>query len=301
MERKTDYLKNKFGLVIYYLVESGFSYEYIQHKIVHDKYFLFFENNDLDSFLNKPIENIINEKFGKQIYIDYSRPISSEVFWAGQMYITLLLNHQIPLQRSILVYPLEKMISLFNPYHEMNESQLCERYLEDERHRSILKLLIDNSVTIRQLSILTNISQRTLISYMNNERLYSMTLSNASILANFLDVSPIIFSKTSNYSPDITILLEDDNFRDYFLSTIEEYTYTPKNEIVVISGNEDKHKIRDLLKQSRLLIDINHFTLIKNYNNAVKYISLSKKEIECLSNITISKFKISLPKGTLLF
>ena len=297
----TSEAKNKFGLLINYLVDSGFSYEYIQHQIIHNKYFLFFENNDLNSFLNKPIENIINEVFGKQIYIDYAKPISSEIFWAGQMYITLLLNYQIPIQRSFLVYPLEKMIDLFNPYHEMNESQLCDRYLEDEKHTSVFRLLIDESVTIRQLSIMTSISQRTLISYMNNERLYSMTLANASTLSNFFDVTPIIFTKISNYSPDIAILLNDDGFRDCFLTIIEEYTFVPKDEIEVISSVEDKHKTRELLTRKKLLINISNFTLIKKYNNAVKYISLSKKVIEYLSNKTIVKFKESLPKGTLLF
>ena len=168
-------LKKKFGLMLCYLFDAGFSLEYISHKIVHDSFFLFFENNDALSFLQLPIETIVEKVFLKRVYIDYSKPVQSELFWAGTMYVSLLLNKRVPLQRSVLILPLAKMVSLFDPYHEMNDAQLLQRYDEEEQRQSVLKLLNDQGLSMRQLSMILGINLNTLLSYTDNRKLFAMS------------------------------------------------------------------------------------------------------------------------------
>lgn len=297
-------IKTRFGLLINYLVESGFSYELIEHKIIHNKCFLFFEDNNVEVFLSKPIENIIGEVFGKQVYIDYSKSIASDVFWAGQMYITLLANYYVPIQRSLLIYPLSKMIGLFNPYHEMNDDQLCQRYLEDEKTTSVLKKLIDKELIIKNLSFLIGIKEKTLLSYKDNERLFAMSLENATKLADFFEVPIQIFNKESNYSPDINVLLDDIQFKEAYIQILSEYLIVDKSLIILSKNELDKGEQKTLLDQGKIMITIHpdHLILIKKKNSSVKYIKfIKKKAMACLSKTAIKRFKESLPEGTLLF
>ena len=165
--------KKRFGLLLYHFIDAGFSYEHIERVVIHDPFFLFFEQNRLDDFLSVPIEDIIENIFHKKVYIDYSKQVAAEIFWAGEMYITLLLNERIPLQRSMIICPILKMISFFNPYHEMNDYHLCKRYLEEEKKASVLKFLMGGKTSIRKLSFLTAINQRSLTNYLCNDRLFS--------------------------------------------------------------------------------------------------------------------------------
>ena len=140
MENNVSQLKKRFSLLLNHLLRSGLTQEYIEEKIVRDPYFLFLENNDVDSFLKTPFETIIKKVFSKEVYIDYSLSPISEYIWAGEMYITIALNENIPLQRLFLLLPISVMLSLFNPYHEMNNYQLVKRYIDKYDKKSIIKL-----------------------------------------------------------------------------------------------------------------------------------------------------------------
>lgn len=295
-------IKSKFGTLLYQLIASGFSYEYIEHQIVHNPYFLFFERNDIDSFLSAPIENIVFGVFHKQIYIDYSRPLASEIFWAGQMYISLLLNYSVPLQRSILIYPLEKMISLFNPYHEMGNDKLCKRYLEDEKRTSVLKRLLQlEDITTVRLSLLTGINKNTVIRYTNNDALLSMSIQNASSLASFFEVPECVFAKESSFVPDFNVLFEDSAFQSTFRDVLRECFNTKNEDIVFVDDTSDRKKTLTLLQNHATVFDYRHFVLAKKRGTTLDNLALTKREIRSLGKIAIRRFKQTLPEGTVLF
>jgi len=294
-------VKTKFGLLICHLTASGFSYEHIQEKVMRDPFFLCFERNEVNRFLATPIETIVSEVFHKQIYIDYSAPIASEIFWAGQMYISLLLNHGVPLQRSLLVYPLEKMISLFNPYHEMADDRLCLRYLEDEAKTSVLKSVMEGKISARQLSVLTGISYSAAIKYQNNQTLFGMSASTASSFASLLDVPTCTFTKESAFVPSISSLMEDAAFRATYVEILSEYLSVEATEIALVESADDKKTNAALLTNHRALFDYHRFLLIKNHNRQTKITALGPSVIRAISKAAIARFKETLPKGTVLF
>lgn len=294
-------IKTKFGLLIYHLAAAGFSYEHIQEKIVRDPYFLCFERNEAETFLATPIETIVQEVFHKQIYIDYSAPIASEIFWAGQMYISLLLNYGVPLQRGFLVYPLEKMIGLFDPYHEMGDDRLCLRYLEDESKTSVLKILMDGKFTARQLSVLTGISYSAAIKYQNNQTLFGMSALTASSFASLFGVPACVFIKESSFVPDVSSFMEDAAFRSVFVMALSDYLGTEAKEISLVESTDNRKANAALLTSYRVLFDYRRFLIVKNHNGQAKTTALSPNVIRAIGKAAIARFIEALPEGTILF
>ena len=294
-------IKTKFGLLIYHLAAAGFSYEHIQEKVVRDPYFLCFERNETEAFLATPIETIVQEVFHKQIYIDYTAPFASEIFWAGQMYMSLLLNYGVPLQRSFLVYPLEKMVSLFDPYHEMGDGRLCLRYLEDEAKTSVLKTLMDGKFTARQLSVLTGISYSAAIKYQNNQTLFGMSALTASSFASLLGVPACVFIKESSFVPDISSFMEDAAFRSVFVMALSDYLGAEAKDIALIENAGDRKANAALLESHRILFEYRRFLIVKNHNGQAKTTALSPNVIRAIGKAAIARFIETLPEGTILF
>ena len=296
-------VKSKFGLLINYLLVNGVSCEYIDYKIIHDPYFLFFENNKVDNFMSTPIEDIVFSVFGKRIYINYSKPVISEFIWAGEMYITILLSYGVPIQRSFLVCPLLKMINLFNPYHEMHNSQLCSRYLEDEDNKSIFRLLMkDVGITMKKMSMLSEINQKTLLNYVNNEKLYSMSINNARKICECFNVPISTIAKESTYVPNIEELVAKNKpFRQNMMNVIIEYLDIDSNRVVDNDADSNKDFIKQALKDNKIVINPLTFTIVKKVSNRQKYVVLSEKEKLLLRKKAIKTFKPNLQNGMLMF
>ena len=51
--------KEKFGALLFHLVDEGFTSEHISFVLIHDPFFLCFEKNDINGFLETSIEEII--------------------------------------------------------------------------------------------------------------------------------------------------------------------------------------------------------------------------------------------------
>ena len=224
MENEIVGLKKKFALLINCLIASGFSYELIEERILKDPFFLFMENNEVANFLKTPIETIVKNVFKKEIYIDYDKPLISEYVWVGEMYITLSINLDIPLQRVVLLLPIAVMLSLFNPYHEMSNSHLMERYQNDFSSNSVLKLFMrEANISIRKLSILLNIKEKTLLSYQKNDILFNASINNVYRISSFFNVPVSLFLKHSNYSPFEPSFLNDDVMLNNFKTVLANY------------------------------------------------------------------------------
>lgn len=295
-------VKSKFGLLINYLLTNGVSCEFIDYKIVHDQFFLFFENNETDIFMSTPIEDIVYSVFGKRIYINHSKPVISEFIWAGEMYITLLLNYDIPIQRSFLICPLIRMINLFNPYHEMHNSQLCNKYIEEENNKSIFRLLLKNvGLTARKLSYITGISQGTLLKYVDNKKLYTMPVVTAQKICEAFDIPLSTITKESNYVPDIHNLLKNKLFNEIVINTIVEYLNIDYEKVVTNDNDADKEFIKQAIKSNKVIINTSTFTIIKRQNNKPKYVVLTNKEKLMLRKKAIKAFKPNIQSGTLMF
>ncbi|MBP5216672.1 MAG: helix-turn-helix transcriptional regulator [Bacilli bacterium] len=293
--------RKKFASLVSILAKEGFSFAFIEHKIIHDPFFLFFENNDHDSFLAKPIEEIVLEVYGKRIYMDYGEALPGELVWASQMYVTLLLNYEIPLQRSFLAFPIIKMLSFFEPYHEMGDYAFCQRYLEEEKRTSILKLLLHRGISIRRLSTLLGIKQPTLQSYMDNEKLFAMSLENARKISDFFAIPIAAISWESLYVPDTALFLEDESFKEWFISLLAAYWNLDEVKVDYSANAIGRQDVKASLSMGRIVVDPHHFVMAKRQNNATAFDQLSETEIRFLQKKAIAHLKETLPEGQLLF
>ena len=154
-------LKKTFGKMIAAFVEAGgLLPSQITAMMLETDYFDFFERDGQEA-VKEYAEKSFSRMFFEIYHSELHSPVSDNVgpfYWAGIQYMNLFLNYQIPLKQLFLLCPLEKMISYFPVYHEMNEASLCKRVIESDLTQSILRALRKSrSLSVRQLSLLTGI------------------------------------------------------------------------------------------------------------------------------------------------
>ena len=300
MDNEPKELKKRFSLLLNHLLRSGLTQEYIEEKIVRDPYFLFMENNDIESFLKTPFETIIKRVFNKEVYIDYSLPLVSEYVWAGEMYITIALNENIPLQRLFLLMPISVMLSLFNPYHEMNNYQLVKRYIDEYDKKSVLKLLAkEKDLSIREIAALTGISNKTLLSYLDNKKLFKASSNNVYLLSSFFNVPFCLLNKESAFLSFSSSYLKDYQILSSFIIALSNYLDIDVHQILINQSNLDLEKVEAV--KDKYIFHVNSLSVItvKRNKKFIKY--LDKNEVAYLGKEALNDIKNNLPEGTLLF
>ena len=300
MDNEPKELKKRFSLLLNYLLRSGLRQEYIEEKIVRDPYFLFLENNDVEAFLKTPFETIFKKVFLKETYIDYSLPLISEYIWAGEMYITIALNENIPLQRLFLLMPINVMLSLFNPYHEMNNYQLVKRYIDEYDKKSVLKLLAkEKDLSIREIAALTGISNKTLLSYLDNKKLFKASSNNIYLLSSFFNVPICLLNKESAFLSFSSSYLKDYQILSSFIIALSNYLDIDVHQILINQSDPDLEKVEAL--KDKYIFHVNSLSVItvKRNKKFVKY--LDKNEVAYLGKEALNDIKNNLPEGTLLF
>ena len=300
MENNAIQLKKRFPLLLNYLLCSGFRQEYIEEKIVKDPYFLFLENNEVETFLKTPFETIFKKVFLKEAYIDYSLPLISEYIWAGEMYITIALNENIPLQRLFLLMPISVMLSLFNPYHEMNNYQLVKRYIDEYDKKSVLKLLAkEKGLSIREVAALTAISQKTLQSYLDNEKLFRASINNIYLLSNFFSVPICLLNKQSSYMPFSDFYLNDYQILSDFIVYLSTYLNIDIHDILIDKITLNVNEV--VAQKDKYIFHISSLSLvnIKKKKKVIRY--LNEEEKLYLGKLALDATKKKLTEGMLLF
>ena len=300
MDNEPKELKKRFSLLLNHLLRSGLTQEYIEEKIVKDTYFLFLENNEVESFLKTPFETIIKRVFNKEVYIDYSLPLISEYIWAGEMYITIALNENIPLQRLFLLLPISVMLSLFSPYHEMNNYQLVKRYIDEYDKKSVLKLLTkEKDLSIREIAALTGISNKTLLSYLDNKKLFKASSNNVYLLSSFFNVPFCLLNKESAFLSFSSSYLKDYQILSSFIIALSNYLDIDVHQILIDQSNLDLEKVEAV--KDKYVFHVNSLSVItvKRNKKFIKY--LDKNEVAYLGKEALNDIKNNLPEGTLLF
>lgn len=240
----TSYIKDKFSTLLSKLVvDAKISYNQITDKLIESDFLDCFEKNNLSLFYDKSYEAIIFDLFKKETV--YSEDTDPVVYWCGQQYMNLFLNKRIPLKQLFVLCSLREMEKYYEIYHEQNPSKFIDVFMENEYKNSILKLIRNKrNYTLRELSVLTDISINTLKYYEENENLYKASYSNVEKIINILEFSDSIIKRKSSYVPSFLSLLEDNEIRTYFEEFINNYYNT--NEKVQYSLNSfsfaGKHK-----------------------------------------------------------
>ena len=214
------------------------SLESINDKIVNSSFFDFFEDNQIEVFFEQEYSTIIEKMFGINMN-DYGDEDIGPVYWAGLQYINIFLNYHIPIRQIFLLCPLDVMVGHYTIYHEMNEIELCKNFLEVEYKKSILKLLRNNNdLSIRQLSILSGISENTIRYYeLDNKHLFNASNEAIKKLSNCLSYPRVFFKKESDFIPYSPSLIDDKLFL-YELEKNVRLFYNLSGELTLTISNE---------------------------------------------------------------
>ena len=181
-----------------------------------------FEDNELSYFYDKSYESIIYSLFKKEC--SYSEGLDPVVYWCGQQYMNIFLNLRIPLKQIFVVCPISKIESYYDIYHEQNGSKLIDIFLKDDYLNSIIKILRKKrGYSLRELSLLTNISINTLKYYECNQNLYAASFKNVSKILNVLEYSYSIAREKTDYIPNYISLLTIDEIKESFENYICSY------------------------------------------------------------------------------
>lgn len=283
-------VKNKFSSLIARLHDIGFTDDLISKTIVEHPFFDLFENNKCLYFLRTPLEQIVNGVFNKKdVFIDYDKPIVSEYLWAGNMYFSLMNEFHIPLERLFLIWPLDVMVNKFTPYHEMPTNSLFDNYLKEEKKIGILRALKNKSgISNRQLAKLTNISESTIASYYDNEKLFKASYQNICLLANVFEAKISIFKKKSSFVMVSTYLFTEENFVQKFKQELIKYFDTDEN-IYFVRTYKDNDELLQMGKKYKTFIYLPDFALIKYYHERLEYKFLKDNQINMLVMNTLTK------------
>ena len=270
--------KEKFARLLTYLYfDAKIELDNISKAMVDSSFLDIFENNKLNDFMAMSVETM-----GKTLFPQLNAPYQDsgkdigEIYWSGLQYMNILMNYRIPLRTIFILLPLKEMVKKFLIYHEMNEIELCRDFMKYEyKSVSILKYFrINASLSVRELSFLTNIPEVTIKYLENNDNLYSATNKNLEPLARVLHIDPIFFKRKSSFIPVTYSILNSYEFAVEMSKTIGDYylkgDWPDLNIKFYKDKNLEKGKAYLIVENSsflivngkEILIDDNVFTII---------------------------------------
>lgn len=241
-------LYDYFGYVFEYGFSHKYSFDYMQNRIANSKAIKDIENKSDCSFLiNSSLKDVI-----KDIYELKNNDFAVEIhpntvsFWVAEAYLRLSFRFHKSLSFIFLYIPIEEMIRMFSPYHEMDWSHLYHDFEQTVLDSSLLRKILDyKHLSINKLSQLTGISKNTLTSYLNDQRLMEAKFDYIYKISQVLDIDIAVFAnKVNNYEKDelekpftnkelfSTLAMY---FLSYYSSEIanRNYVYDKQNELYV--------------------------------------------------------------------
>lgn len=273
-------VKERFALLLAKLHDAGFLLDYINQVIVKSPFFDCFENNELTGFMNKSIETITKEVFGKEVIYNYSHNMINPYYWAGLSIMEIMMNINVPIKRILLIMPLKEIVGCFDVYHEMHPKQFVDHYLELENKRSLFRILRnEKDLSISKISALTGI-KKSLLQYFDysSSTFLATSFSNLNKLSRLFDVSLDVFKKNSNYIPYSSSIIFSKDYKSIFIKNIADY-YGGKQNITAIDKYIDNKEARKLLNQHQIIVDIsNPFGVIYISSNRIIRKYLNKEE-----------------------
>ena len=194
---RIPYVQDLLSYILFAGFASRYSAETIQEKLLNSSFVYFLENNKEKHFLNNIDENNLLVQIYEVVEPVSFYSVNAICRWSANMYIDLFYKYHKSFSYLFLIIPLKDMIVLFDIYHEMDESQLFDLYQKREKELRLLpRLLKEKRKSIRELSILTGISENTLTYYSrDNKNIYNASFANIVLLAGALDVDENIFKE----------------------------------------------------------------------------------------------------------
>ena len=167
----------------------------------------------------------------------------------------------------------------------MNDLEICKKVLSLREEKSVLKLVREyRGLSIRKLSALSGIKETTLNAYeKDNKNLFGASMNNIIKLKDALGVSTSLLVKESSYIPFTSVLFNNKEFRDIFITNlIEYYSHSPNDKYVVVDSFKEEKEYRSLLKEYKYIVSLflpSFVGIISTNSNKIIYKILTDIEL----------------------
>lgn len=190
-------IRETFSRLFVLAINKKMNFSSFTSMLVKSDFILQIEKNEYDESLKKPVNVLFSEITGFEVKEDNSFGIYNDAYWSGQNYFDLHLKTNNSFEYIFLKLPLEKMISVYTIFHEMDFSSLVEYYIKESEKKTILRLLCEQSdKSLNDISNSTSISLNTLKKYNKNDNyLYNASFQTISKLVSYFDVNYSLFIK----------------------------------------------------------------------------------------------------------
>lgn len=222
-----DEVKIKFARLLSYLFfDAKIELDNISKAMIESPFLDIFEENRLNDFMSMPFEQMAKVLFPKlNVPYQISGNDIGEVYWSGLQYMNILMNYRVPLRTVFILLPLKEMVKKYLIYHEMNEIELCRDFMANEyKNNSILKYFRNNSsLSVRELSFLSNIPEATIKYLDNNDNFYNATNKSLESLVKVLEIDFTFLKRHSSFIPVTYNLLNNYEFVVEISRTIGDF------------------------------------------------------------------------------
>lgn len=195
-DKFTEYISQIFSLC----VEAKIHFEVITDAIAKSAFIKNIESGDYSYINNKTYYEIFIEIFDKEYYINNNYMNYNDAYWCGYAYSKLFYKYRKSFSYIFLKISLEKMMNMYKTYHEMDISQLFEKFEIEMEKDSILRLLLKkHSMSGAELSRRTRLSIGTINNLKKDDRnLYNATFNTVYSIALVLDEPGSMFLERIN-------------------------------------------------------------------------------------------------------
>lgn len=154
------------------------------------------ENNNYSSLYEKSPQEIYIELFGKACIYD-GNPYD-EGYWCGYVYMNIFYKYKKPLSYIFLKMPLNKLLEMYDVYHEMDISEVYEEFEILEKRNTILNLLlIKHDISATKLSRDSDVNLRTIENFKkSDDNLYNASYANVQRIGKLLNEPGNMFLKS---------------------------------------------------------------------------------------------------------
>ena len=191
-----DTLSNIFSMALIRKMDSNT----LASVISHSKVFIDLENGDDNIFYceesSRIAEIVLNIKMDERdtYYSDVCR-------WMAEGYFNIFLKYAKSFEYIFIYLPIDKMVDMFNVYHEMDWSHLFNYFEERIKGRRLLTALIKkNELSLNKLAVLSGVSYNTIEKYSKNDEY----LYNASFI-NIMAINKVLNSNINTYLKELPI------------------------------------------------------------------------------------------------
>lgn len=281
-------LYDYFSYIFFYGFKNRYSYDYIQDRLSSSYIVKDLEDKGNSDFLfNSSLSESIKSIYQlNDIDIDSIVETNTISLWVSEAYLRLFFKYHKSFGYLFVYLPIERMLSLFDLYHELDWTRLFEVYEEEIKQSSLLKKILEKkSLSLHKLSELTGISKSTLVSYLKDSRFKEAKFEYVYKIASVCSLDINIFANNVNNYIDAQVSKESIN-KELFNTLALFVLHYQSQEIA--SRNYQYNKEKDLYISGDKTLKVLITSISTHYLKTERLNEEAKKMLDRYSH-TLSK------------